>query len=105
MIIYNIIGTYLIVGINSNESVLQYKGSSPILSDNERMQMIKSCKWVDEVVPNVPYVMNEDYIIYIIEKYNIDYIIHGDDVCLDINGVLLYIFKYINNYIYFQIYK
>ncbi len=46
------------------------------------MGCVKGCKFVDEVITGVPYVMNEEYIKYIIEKYKIDYIVHGDDPCI-----------------------
>jgi ethanolamine-phosphate cytidylyltransferase len=46
------------------------------------MNCVKGCKFVDEVISGVPYVMNEEYIKYIIEKHNIDYIVHGDDPCI-----------------------
>jgi len=37
---------------------------------------------VDEVVPGVPYVMSEAYLNMVIEKYKIDYVVHGDDPCI-----------------------
>lgn len=37
---------------------------------------------MDEVVRDVPYVMNEEYLKYVIEKYRIDYVVHGDDPCI-----------------------
>eukprot|EP01041_Mallomonas_annulata_P005193 gene5193-10385_t len=75
------LGTYLIIGVNSNESIIKCKGP-PIMDDKERVDMVKSCKWVDEVVTDVPYIMNEEYIHYIINKYKVDYIVHGDDPCI-----------------------
>lgn len=35
-----------------------------------------------QVVGGVPYIMNDAYIKHIIETYNIDYIVHGDDPCI-----------------------
>jgi ethanolamine-phosphate cytidylyltransferase len=43
---------------------------------------VRGCKWVDEVVTNVPYIMNDEYLKEIIVKYRIDYIVHGDDPCI-----------------------
>ena len=37
---------------------------------------------VDEVVQGVPYVMNDEYLNYVIDKYKIDYVVHGDDPCI-----------------------
>lgn len=70
------LGTKLIVGINSDESITRCKGA-PVMNDDERMSSVRGCRWVDEVVPNVPYIMNEEYINYIIEEYKIDYVVHG----------------------------
>lgn len=82
------LGTYLIVGVNSDESITACKGK-PVNSDEERLATVRSCRWVDEVVPNVPYIMTEEYLLYIIEKYRIDYVVHGDDPCI-VNGKDVY---------------
>lgn len=75
------LGTKLIVGVNSDESVIQCKGA-PLLNDQERLTMVAGCKFVDEVVPGCPYIMNKEYLDYVIKKYKIDYVIHGDDPCI-----------------------
>ena len=46
-------GTYLIVGVNSDESILKCKGP-PVQNNQERIEAVRACKWVDEVVENVP---------------------------------------------------
>jgi ethanolamine-phosphate cytidylyltransferase len=76
------LGTHLVVGLNSDESIQSCKGQAPLLNDEERLRMVAACKFVDEVVPGVPYIMNRDYLDYVIDKYKIDYVIHGDDPCL-----------------------
>lgn len=75
------LGTHLVVGLNSDESITKCKGV-PLMNDNERLTMVSACKFVDEVVPGVPYIMNREYLEYVIEKYRIDYVIHGDDPCI-----------------------
>lgn len=82
------LGTHLVVGVNSDESITQCKGP-PLMNDDERLTMVKGCKFVSEVVPNCPYIMNEEYLNKIIEEYDIDYIIHGDDPCI-VNGKDVY---------------
>merc|ERR1719223_397775 len=52
------------------------------MNEKERMVMVKGCKFVDEVVPNCPYIMNEEYLNHVIKKYKVDYVIHGDDPCI-----------------------
>lgn len=41
---------YLIVGINSDETMLRCKGKLPIIPYTEREQIIKSIKYVDKVI-------------------------------------------------------
>ena len=82
------LGTHLIVGVNSDTSITQCKGP-PLMNDEERQAMVSGCKFVNEIVPNCPYIMNEEYLNYIIEEYDVDYIIHGDDPCI-VNGKDVY---------------
>ena len=58
------LGTYLIVGVNSDESITQCKGA-PVMNNEERCEAVRGCKFVDQVVPNVPYIMNEEYLQYV----------------------------------------
>jgi hypothetical protein len=55
------------------------------MDDSERLTAVRGCKFVDEVVTDVPYVMDADYIAMIMAKYNIDFVVHGDDPCI-VNG-------------------
>ena len=75
------LGTHLVVGVNDSQSIAESKGT-PVMNDMERTAVVKACRWVDEVVENVPYVMNDEYLEWIIKEYNIDYIVHGDDPCI-----------------------
>jgi ethanolamine-phosphate cytidylyltransferase len=45
---------------------------------------------VDEVIPNAPYEITEEFMNTLFSKYNIDYIIHGDDPCLLPDGTDAY---------------
>lgn len=75
------LGTHLVVGVNSDESIATCKGP-PVMNDQERLTAVEGCKFVDEVVPGVPYVMSQEYLEYVIEKYRIDFVVHGDDPCI-----------------------
>jgi D-beta-D-heptose 7-phosphate kinase/D-beta-D-heptose 1-phosphate adenosyltransferase len=50
---------YVIVGLNSDNSIRQLKGETrPFFSQKDRAFMLKSCKYVDEVIvfeENTPY--------------------------------------------------
>ncbi|MCB1110202.1 MAG: adenylyltransferase/cytidyltransferase family protein [Chlamydiia bacterium] len=67
-------GDYLIVGIHGDETCTNYK-RKPILSLEERRIAIEACRYVDEVIVNVPIGITEEWI----KKYDIDLVIHGDD--------------------------
>mmetsp|Transcript_31167 Transcript_31167/g.41231 ORF Transcript_31167/g.41231 Transcript_31167/m.41231 type:complete len:527 (+) Transcript_31167:333-1913(+) len=82
------LGTHLVVGVNSDASIKECKGP-PVNSEEERIIMVEGCKFVDEVVPNCPYIMNEEYLKWVIKEYQIDYVVHGDDPCI-VNGKDVY---------------
>jgi len=62
------LGTHLIVGVNSDASITQCKGA-PLMADEERLTMVKQCKFVDEVVEDCPYVMSPEYLEWVISKF------------------------------------
>lgn len=44
------LGDYLVVGVSTEELVYSYKGKEPIISLEDRIKIIKSCRYVDEVI-------------------------------------------------------
>ncbi|CAH0515221.1 unnamed protein product [Peronospora belbahrii] len=76
------LGTYLVVGVNDDESITACKGAPPVLNNAERIASVEGCKFVDEVEPHCPYIMNEAYLQRMIKKHRIDYVVHGDDPCI-----------------------
>ena len=42
----------VVVALNTDEFILQYKGKAPIMSFDERREILLACRWVDEVIPN-----------------------------------------------------
>lgn len=68
------IGDYLIVGVSSDE-LNKYKGKDSIIPLNERLEIIKSIKYVDEVFVEERLDLKKEYI----SKYNIDILVMGDD--------------------------
>ena len=63
------LGDYLIVGIHSDNDVESYK-RKPILSFEERIKVVKACKYVDKVIKGPLIVTTE-----LLEKYKIDYVV------------------------------
>lgn len=44
--------TRVVVALNTDEFIAEYKGSPPIMSYDERRAVLLSCRYVDEVVAN-----------------------------------------------------
>uniref|UniRef100_A0A0E0QFT8 ethanolamine-phosphate cytidylyltransferase n=1 Tax=Oryza rufipogon TaxID=4529 RepID=A0A0E0QFT8_ORYRU len=84
-----LLGDQLVVGVVSDEEIVANKGP-PVLSMEERLTLVSGLKWVDEVIPNAPYEITEEFMNTLFNKYNIDYIIHGDDPCLLPDGTDAY---------------
>jgi cytidyltransferase-like protein len=60
-------GDYLVVGVHSDETIGSYK-KQPIMSMAERVAVIESCKYVDEVIKDAPLKITEEFLI----KHTID---------------------------------
>ena len=64
--------TFLIVGVVSDKDCESYK-RTPIISEEDRVEIIKNIKFVDEVIFPCPMTMTLEFI----EKNNIDLVVHG----------------------------
>jgi glycerol-3-phosphate cytidylyltransferase len=42
----------VVVGLNTDEFIFEYKKKSPIMAFEERKEILLACRWVDDVVPN-----------------------------------------------------
>tara|TARA_Y100001970_G_C14110771_1_gene790740 strand:+ start:757 stop:1161 length:405 start_codon:yes stop_codon:yes gene_type:complete len=67
-------GDHLIVGIHSDEIVKAYK-RPPIMTMNERIEIVSSCRYVDEVIADAPLVIDQEWL----NIHQIDLVVHGDD--------------------------
>lgn len=65
----------VVVGVNTDEFVRFYKGKDPIINTTHRMDMIRSVRWVDEVVVNKG---DEDCKV-IIDQIRPQYLVVGSD--------------------------
>ncbi|KAH9476978.1 Choline-phosphate cytidylyltransferase 1 [Psilocybe cubensis] len=66
---------YLLVGVNSDEQVWSHKART-VMSHAERLEAVRHCRWVDEVVAEAPWVIDEAFI----KKYEIDYVAHDEEL-------------------------
>uniref|UniRef100_A0A336M216 ethanolamine-phosphate cytidylyltransferase n=1 Tax=Culicoides sonorensis TaxID=179676 RepID=A0A336M216_CULSO len=76
---------YLVVGVHSDEEILKHK-RLPIFTQEERIEMVKSCKFVDEVVSDAPYITTVDTL----KKHKCEFTIHGNDISISATGTDTY---------------
>lgn len=65
---------YLIVGVSTDDVVENYKNKKPVISFNDRIEIIKSLKYVDEVVPQTTMDKMKAW-----NKLKFDVLFHGSD--------------------------
>ena len=80
-------GDYLVVGVHSDAEIMKHKGP-PVFTQEERYKIVKSIKWVDEVVEDAPYITTLETL----DKYSCDYCVHGSDITCDSEGLDTYRF-------------
>ncbi|RUS34869.1 hypothetical protein BC938DRAFT_478120 [Jimgerdemannia flammicorona] len=78
-------GDYLIVGVHSDSEIEKNKGPT-VMHEEERYAAVAACKWADEVVRDAPY----NTTVEILDKYNVDYCVHGDDITTMADGTDCY---------------
>ena len=60
--------------MNADDEAATHK-RRPMQVMEDRIAAVAACKYVDEVIPNAPWVFDATWI----EKYQIDLVVHGDD--------------------------
>ncbi|KAK7441718.1 choline-phosphate cytidylyltransferase [Stygiomarasmius scandens] len=65
---------YLLVGVCSDELVKKHK-TRTVMTHAERLEAARHCRWVDQVVPEAPWVIDQAFL----DKYQIDYVAHDED--------------------------
>jgi len=75
----------IVVGVHSDEEIARQKGPC-IMHEQERYAAVRACRWVDEVVEDVPYSPTPELLV----AQHIDLVVHGDDVVVDASGAGCY---------------
>ena len=75
------LGTELVVGVHSDEAILENKGPT-VMTLQERIAAVGACRWVTDSVPYAPYVTSLPWI----SHYGCKYVVHGDDITSDSAG-------------------
>ncbi|XP_058197839.1 choline-phosphate cytidylyltransferase 1-like isoform X1 [Rhododendron vialii] len=73
--------SYLLVGCCNDEVTHKYKGKT-VMTDKERYESLRHCKWVDEVIPDAPWVITQEFL----DKHKIDYVAHDSLPYADASG-------------------
>lgn len=73
--------TYLLVGCCNDETTHKYKGKT-VMTDDERYESLRHCRWVDEVIPDAPWVITKEFL----DKHQIDYVAHDSLPYADASG-------------------
>ncbi|KAK9670076.1 hypothetical protein RND81_13G175400 [Saponaria officinalis] len=73
--------TYLLVGCCSDEITHKFKGKT-VMNEAERYESLRHCKWVDEVIPDAPWVVNQEFL----DKHKIDFVAHDSLPYADTSG-------------------
>eukprot|EP01105_Mastigella_eilhardi_P025119 TRINITY_DN6720_c0_g1_i1.p1 TRINITY_DN6720_c0_g1~~TRINITY_DN6720_c0_g1_i1.p1 ORF type:complete len:340 (+),score=113.42 TRINITY_DN6720_c0_g1_i1:27-1022(+) len=71
----------IVVGVHDDEEIMRVKGPC-LMHQNERFAAVDYCKYVDEMIPHVPYSPNVE----LMKTHKIDVVVHGDDIAVDANG-------------------
>ncbi len=65
---------FLIVGVSTDENVLNYKGKRPVIPFEERVKIVEAIKYVDKVVPQTNMDKFKAW-----SELHFDALFHGDD--------------------------
>ena len=65
---------HLIVGVCSSSNCAQHK-NEPLLTSAERYAAVRNCRWVDEVLEDAPWLIDQS----LLDKLKIDYVAHDED--------------------------
>ncbi|HVK28354.1 MAG TPA: adenylyltransferase/cytidyltransferase family protein [Nocardioides sp.] len=68
-------GDHLVVGVLSDETAAAYK-RRPIMTLAERVAVVEACRYVDEVIADAPFEVDEDFLV----AHDIATVVHGDDL-------------------------
>ncbi|PKI71229.1 hypothetical protein CRG98_008404 [Punica granatum] len=84
--------TYLLVGCCNDEITHKYKGKT-VMNEQERYESLRHCRWVDEVVPDAPWVITQEFL----DKHEIDYVAHDSLPYADASGAGKDVYEYVKS--------
>ncbi|KAK1602505.1 hypothetical protein QYE76_037590 [Lolium multiflorum] len=82
--------TYLLVGCCNDELTRRYKGKT-VMDQDERYESLRHCKWVDEVIPDAPWVLTPEFL----DKHKIDFVAHDALPYADTSGAANDVYEFV----------
>uniref|UniRef100_A0A2P2LEX5 choline-phosphate cytidylyltransferase n=2 Tax=Rhizophora mucronata TaxID=61149 RepID=A0A2P2LEX5_RHIMU len=73
--------TYLLIGCCNDKITHSFKGKT-VMTEDERYESLRHCKWVDEVITDAPWVVTQEFL----DKHDIDYVAHDALPYADASG-------------------
>ncbi|KAJ1993955.1 choline-phosphate cytidylyltransferase [Coemansia spiralis] len=64
---------HLLVGMCNDKDTHARKGKT-VMTDNERYESMRHCRWVDEIITDAPWIITQEFI----DMHKIDYVCHDD---------------------------
>ncbi|KAJ3410041.1 hypothetical protein CcCBS67573_g00288 [Chytriomyces confervae] len=71
----------MVAGVCNDADIAANKGPT-VMNEQERYAAVAACKWVDEVVPDAPYMTSLECM----DLHNCDICVHGDDITTMADG-------------------
>lgn len=65
-------GRFVVIGVMGDEDTINYK-RAPIFNQEDRTEIIRACRYVDEVICPAPLVLTEEFI----RDHQIDLVVHA----------------------------
>ncbi|KAK7290006.1 hypothetical protein RIF29_04102 [Crotalaria pallida] len=84
--------TYLLVGCCNDEVTHKFKGKT-VLNEKERYESLRHCRWVDEVIPDAPWVVTQEFL----DKHRIDYVAHDSLPYADATGAGKDVYEFVKS--------
>uniref|UniRef100_A0ACD5TLS1 Uncharacterized protein n=1 Tax=Avena sativa TaxID=4498 RepID=A0ACD5TLS1_AVESA len=82
--------TYLLVGCCNDDLTRRYKGKT-VMNQDERYESLRHCKWVDEVIPDAPWVLTPEFL----DKHQIDFVAHDALPYADTSGAANDVYEFV----------
>ncbi|PKU59702.1 choline-phosphate cytidylyltransferase 2 isoform X2 [Dendrobium catenatum] len=84
--------SYLLVGCCNDELTYRYKGKT-VMTQSERYESLRHCRWVDEVIPDAPWVITREFL----DKHEIDYVAHDSLPYADASGAGKDVYEFVKS--------